>query len=191
MTLLEIITPENPILLQEATEIAQIDAELQTLIDNMIETMRDKNGLGLAAPQVGISKRMAIIETLADYDDDDEPIENSRQLYVIINPTIVWRSRKERDGVEGCLSIPGYLGEVTRPYAIRLKFTDRHGKRHRMSLNGWDARVFLHEIDHLDGILFTDKLTAPENYWTDEAYDAKFKAENAPEADPETDPQTE
>lgn len=171
MALLDIITPENPILHQPGNLVSndQLKA-LQSLIDDMIETMRAANGAGLAAPQIGRSLRLAVIETPPEYDDDDNEIPDTRDLYVIVNPEIVWQSRRIDDGIEGCLSIPGYVGEVSRPYAIRVQTQDRNGKKQRLKLNGWTARIFQHEIDHLNGILYTDKLTAPENYWTEEEY---------------------
>lgn len=172
MSLLEIVTQEDDVLRQVAAEVTVVDDALQTLIDDMIETMRDADGVGLAAPQIGRSLRLAIVETLPEIDEDGNTIPDSRQLYVLINPRIVWRSRKLVDGVEGCLSIPGYLGEVTRHQAIRVQALDRNGKRVRFSVKGWDARIFQHEIDHLDGVLYIDRLTEPENYWSEEAYAA-------------------
>lgn len=170
MTVLEIVTRENPVLRAPAQPVTQFDDALQHLIDDMIETMRAANGVGLAAPQIGRSLRLAVIETLADVDNDGNEIPDSRELYVIANPQIVWTSSKLLDGIEGCLSIPGYLGEVTRHQAIRVQAQDRHGRRVRFGVRGWDARIFQHEIDHLDGVLYIDKLTAPENYWTEEEY---------------------
>ena len=165
MNNLEIITPENPILLTKADPVERIF------------TMRTANGVGLAAPQIGRSLRLAVIETPPAFDEEGNEIDDSRDLYVIINPEIVWSSRKKVDGIEGCLSIPGYLGEVTRSQAIRVKGLDRRGKKIDLKLKGWDARIFQHEIDHLDGILYTDRLTAPENYWTEEEYEAMQAAE--------------
>jgi peptide deformylase len=182
MAILEIITPENPTLLQKGETVTMEQLrELQPLIDDMIETMHDANGAGLAAPQIGRSLRLAVVETLPKVDDDGIEIEDSRELHVIVNPEIVWTSRKLDTGIEGCLSIPGYVGEVERPYAIRVKTMDRHGKKRRLKLNGWTARIFQHEIDHLDGILYTDRLTAPENYWLEDVYYADEEEESAEE----------
>lgn len=177
MSTLEIVTLPNEILRQKARQVTTFDDELQTLIDNMIETMRAANGVGLAAPQIGLPLRLAVIETLPERDEAGEEIEGSRDLYVIVNPEIVWESRDEVTGIEGCLSIPGYLGEVYRATAIRVRAQDRHGKKIKLRLKDWDARIFQHEIDHLNGVLYIDKLSDPDNLWTEEAYFAEMEAD--------------
>jgi peptide deformylase len=177
MTVLEIVTLPAPILRQKTRPVTDFGPELQALIENMIETMRSANGVGLAAPQIGRSLRMAVIEDLPKIDDDGEEIPDSRDLYVIVNPEIVWESREIVDGIEGCLSIPGYLGEVDRAESVRVRGQDRNGNKKRWRLKGWTARIFQHEIDHLDGVLYIDKLTAPENFWTEEAFHAQFEEE--------------
>jgi peptide deformylase len=150
--------------------VTKFDNNLQQLIDEMIDTMRDAHGVGLAAPQIGRDLRMAVIETLPEEDEDGNEIPESRDLFVIINPEIMWHSRELVTGIEGCLSIPGYLGEVERSESIRVRALDRDGKKVKMRLHGWTARIFQHEIDHLDGVLFIDKLTAPDRLWTEDAY---------------------
>jgi peptide deformylase len=170
MTLLKIETLNNPILRQKARPVARFDDDLDRLIDDMIETMRDANGVGLAGPQVNQRLRLAVIETLPERDDEGNKIENSRELIVVVNPEIVWRSRSIIEGVEGCLSIPGWLGEVARSEAVRVRALDRHGKKIRLRLKGWTARIIQHEIDHLDGILFIDRLTDPDNLWPEEEF---------------------
>jgi peptide deformylase len=170
MTKLEIIKLPNPILRQKTRPVTRFDGELQELIDKMIAAMREANGVGLAAPQVNRNLQLSVIETLPKYDDKEQEIPDSRQLFVIANPEIVWRSRSLVDGVEGCLSIPGYVGEVERHEAIRVRAQDRHGKKIKLRLTGWTARIFQHEIDHLNGVLYIDKLTDPLNFWTDEEF---------------------
>lgn len=170
MSKLEIVKLPNPILRQKMRPISKFDGELQELIDKMIAAMREANGVGLAAPQVNHNLQLSVIETLPKYDDKEQEIPNSRQLFVIANPEIVWRSRSLVDGVEGCLSIPGYVGEVERHEAIRVRAQDRHGKKIKLRLTGWTARIFQHEIDHLNGVLYIDKLTDPKNFWTDEEF---------------------
>ena len=179
---IEIITPEtNEAVLRGKNQPVKNhkDGELQSLIDDMIAAMREKEGVGLAAPQVAKDLQLAVVETLGEYDEDDELIEGSRKLYVITNPQIVWESRKTVTGIEGCLSLPGYLGEVERPFAVTVKCQDRFGRRKRYRLKGWDARIFQHEIDHLNGVLYTDKLTSEDRFWTEEEYEEYRKAQEA------------
>ncbi len=182
MAVLDIVTIPNPILRRKTRPVTQFDADLQILIDNMIETMREAPGVGLAAPQVGQPLRLSVIETLPKVDEDGYEIEGSRELFVITNPEIVWRSRDELLGVEGCLSIPGYVGEVSRAEKIRVRAQDRFGRKIRLRLTGWTARIFQHEIDHLNGILYIDKLTAKENFWTEEEFQAMQEAVDEEEA---------
>jgi peptide deformylase len=115
-------------------------------------------------------------------DEEGNEIEGTRDLYVIANPKIVWTSRNSVDGIEGCLSIPGYVGEVERYDAIRVRAQDRYGKKIKLKVQGWTARIFQHEIDHLDGVLFIDRLTEPENLWTEEEFDAMQGADDQEEA---------
>ncbi len=184
MSLLEIVKLPDKILRQKMRPVTSFNGELQDLIDDMIETMRDANGVGLAAPQINRNLQLSVIETLPKHDDDGREIPNSRDLYVIANPEIIWRSRTIVDGIEGCLSIPGYLGEVDRHEAIRVRALDRHGKPIKLRLNGWTARIFQHEIDHLNGVLYIDKLTAPENFWTEEEFRQQYEHDEDDDAPP-------
>ena len=170
MTVLDIVSLPAPILRKKARPVTVFDDGLQTLIDNMIETMREANGVGLAAPQINLPIQLTVIEGLPREDEDGNEIPDSRQLFVVVNPEIVWRSQDVTDGIEGCLSIPGYLGEVERFEAIRVRAQNRHGKKIKLRLTGWTARIFQHEIDHLNGVLYIDKLTAPEHFWTEEEF---------------------
>jgi len=171
MALLDIEKLPAPILRQKTRPITRFDDDLQTLVDNMIETMRDSNGVGLAAPQIGLPLQLAVVESLPKEDEEGNDIPDSRQLFVIVNPEIVWGSREVVDGIEGCLSIPGYVGEVERHEVVRVRAQDRYGKKMKLKLTGWTARIFQHEIDHLNGVLYIDRLTAPENLWTDEEFE--------------------
>ncbi|NOT06379.1 MAG: peptide deformylase [Anaerolineales bacterium] len=163
MALRPIVTLPNLVLKRKAKPITKFDKNLQTLIDDMIETMRDAPGVGLAAPQVDISEQLIVVEYSEDDDDDDEGDEEKpeklKKLYVMINPEIVKTSEEKVLGVEGCLSIPGIQGEVERFEAIQVKGLNRFGKPQKLKLKGWMARIFQHEIDHLNGILFTDLAT--------------------------------
>lgn len=173
--ILDIVNLPNPVLRQDTQPVTKFDDDLQQLIENMIETMREAQGVGLAAPQIGQPLQLSVIETLPKTDDDGNEIPDSRDLFIIANPKITWESRKQVSGVEGCLSIPGYLGEVDRAEAIRVTAQDRYGKKIRLRLKGWTARIFQHEIDHLHGVLYIDKLTEPENFWTEEAFEEMQK----------------
>lgn len=176
MSQLPIVTVPDKILRQKARLVTQFGPDLQQLIDDMIETMYAAEGVGLAAPQVGVPLQLAVIATLPDVDDEGNEIEGTRELFVIANPEITWSSREMIDGIEGCLSIPGYLGEVERFESIRVRAQDRHGKKVRLRLEDWTARIFQHEIDHLNGTLYIDRLTAPENIWTEEEFEQRREA---------------
>ena len=159
MPIRSIIGPDNPILRKKARAVANVnDPAVQKLIDDMLETMREAPGVGLAAPQVAVSQRLTVIEYAElppDAPEDAPPPEP--KLYVIINPEIVARSDEMVDGTEGCLSIPGYVGNVLRHEAVTVKALNRKGKPIKIKAKGWLARIFQHEIDHLDGVLFIDK----------------------------------
>ena len=176
MSQLPIVSIPDKILRQKTRPVTRFDADLQRLIDDMIATLREANGVGLAAPQVGQPIQLAVILTLPEEDDDGNEIEDSRELFVIINPEIFWRSKEMIKGIEGCLSIPGYLGEVERHESVRVRGLDRHGRKLRLRLYDWTARIFQHEIDHLNGELYIDKLTGPENIWTEEEFEKRREA---------------
>ena len=130
----------------KAQPVRKIDRTVQTLIDDMIETMREADhGIGLAAPQVGVSQRLFV----AELDD---------QVYVFVNPQIVSASPEMETANEACLSLPGYLGAVERHARVTVRGKDRRGKNQTIVAEGWLARCFQHEIDHLDGILYTDRM---------------------------------
>jgi peptide deformylase len=157
MALLPIATLPDPVLRRKAHKIAEVDKELQPLIDNMIETMRSAPGVGLAAPQVSQSIRLIVVE-YGEEDEEDAEVE-PKKLYVVINPEIVLASEEKEMGIEACLSIPGLAGEVERCSAVVIKGLNRFGRPTRIKAQGWLARIFQHEIDHLDGVVFTDRAT--------------------------------
>jgi len=166
MSLRQIVFLPDPILRRKAKPVTKFDKELQTLIDDMIETLRDAPGVGLAAPQINISQQLAVIE-YAEEDEDEEPETDDapkppkpKKLYVIINPEIIKVSDEKVMGIEGCLSIPALHGEVERHQAIQVRALNRHGKPVKLKVEGWMARIFQHEIDHLNGVLFTDLATS-------------------------------
>ena len=154
MAKLEIVKIPAPVLRRKANRITNFDKDLLMLVDNMVETMRDAPGVGLAAPQVGLPIRLIVVEYGED-DDEDAP----KKLYAVINPEIVAASEEKVNGIEGCLSVPGLIGEVERHVEIIVKGQNRFGKPVKYKLAGWKARIFQHEIDHLDGLVFTDRAT--------------------------------
>ena len=156
MTKLDIIRPDNPILRKKAKRVSSFDKKLQTLIDNMVETMIEAPGVGLAAPQVAVSQRLLVARLQDDEKSKEEFGDLAGKLFVLVNPEIIKTSKETVEGVEGCLSIPGYLGTVDRFEKITIDSLDRNGKPQRIKAEGWLARVFQHEIDHLDGRLYID-----------------------------------
>jgi peptide deformylase len=162
MSVKEIITLPQAILRHKARKVSDFGPDLQTLVDDMIETMRQAPGVGLAAPQVGESSRLIVVEY-----GDDENEETPPKLYVLVNPEITRSSEDTVLGTEGCLSIPGIQGDVERLAAITVKGLNRHGRPMTVKAKGWLARIFQHEIDHLDGVLFVDRA---EKLWQAEEH---------------------
>jgi peptide deformylase len=154
MAIREIVSLPDPVLRRKAHKVTNFDKDLQVLIEDMVETMRQAPGVGLAAPQIAISTRLIVVEY-----GDDENEDAPKKLYVMANPEIVQASPELVNGVEGCLSVPSLIGDVERNQRILLKGMNRHGKPVKLKAEGWLARIFQHEIDHLDGVLFPDRAT--------------------------------
>lgn len=147
MTRVEIVTVESPragVLRRKAKPVGKVTAEVQELIDDMTEVMHEANGIGLAAPQVGVSKRVIVAE-----------VED--RFYALVDPTLV-KQEGEKVDTEGCLSIPGIAAEVPRATRVVVKAKSRRGRGMKLRAEGLLARVLQHEIDHLDGILFLDRV---------------------------------
>lgn len=160
MGLRTIVSLPDPVLRRKARPVTKFDSDLQTLIEDMIETMRAAPGVGLAAPQVNVSQRLIVVEYAENEDDEDTDEKPAKKkLYVMLNPEIVKTSEETELGVEGCLSIPGVVGEVERFSMIQVKGLNRHGKPLKVKAEGWLARIFQHEIDHVNGIVFPDRAT--------------------------------
>lgn len=155
MTIRTIVTVPEAVLRRKARPVTKFDESLQTLIDDMVETMRAAPGVGLAAPQVAVSQQVIVVE----YPLNDEDEEARPKLFVVINPQIVKSSPETVNGIEGCLSVPELVGEVERAEEITVKGQNRRGQPIRIKAKGWLARIFQHEIDHLNGVLFTDRAT--------------------------------
>ncbi|MBQ1805315.1 MAG: peptide deformylase [Oscillospiraceae bacterium] len=143
MAIRRIVERGDPILAKVCRPVTEFNARLHTLLDDMADTLEDSGGVGLAAPQVGIMRRLCIVE-----DSEGEIIE-------LINPEII-ATEGEQTGLEGCLSIPGRYGIVTRPYKVRVRAQDRYGTTFEVEDEELTARCFCHEIEHLDGHLFTE-----------------------------------
>jgi peptide deformylase len=155
MAIREIITLPNKALRSKARKVTSFDKELQTLIDDMIETMRAAPGVGLAAPQVDVPIRVIVVEFREEQEEEDD--ETPPKLYTLVNPEIVRAAAEEELGTEGCLSIPGIVGDVERPISVTVKGSNRRGQPVKIKASGWLARIFQHEVDHLNGILFVDR----------------------------------
>lgn len=138
------------VLRRKGSEVEDFDEELRELIRRMVETMIVEGGVGLAAPQVGVSKRVAVV--------NPEP-DNPDTLVALVNPRIVSSGEQTSCVEEGCLSVPGVRGKVTRPVEIEIEYQDDRGGRHRARVDGLVSRIMQHEIDHLDGVLFVDRLS--------------------------------
>ena len=169
MALRTIVTLPEPVLYRKARTVKKFDKDLQTLINDMIDTMRDAPGVGLAAPQVGISERVIVVEYAEDLtptplpEGEEQEVREQEEvkpkLYVMINPEIVKTSEETVMGVEGCLSIPGLVGEVERFEEIQVKGLNRRRQPMKVKAKGWLARIFQHEIDHINGVVFTQRAT--------------------------------
>ena len=151
MTKLKLYEYPHPILKKKAEKVVEVNDDLRKLLDDMLETMYASNGCGLAAPQIGLSKRIVVIDIAGD---GEEP----NPLYMV-NPEIIWRSEEKQISEEGCLSVPGQRAEVERPAVVRIRYLDYDGKEQEMLAEEFLAVAAQHEIDHLDGVLYIDHLS--------------------------------
>lgn len=156
---------EKKLLTSKSVRVKQFDKGLQTLVQDMIDTMREYNGVGLAAPQIGVLRRVIVIEIppVEEEREDGTLVEvEPSKLYVMVNPEITERSDERYTMLEGCLSLPNWYGDIPRPDLVSIKYQDVNGKEHRIKkveAKGYTVgRVAQHEIDHLDGILFTERI---------------------------------
>ena len=152
MAILTVIKMDNPVLHQKAKKVKNIDSSIQKLINDMIDTMYEIDGVGLAAPQVGVPLQVVVFQL-----PDDEDVT------VLINPEIVKGSEESDMMSEGCLSLPGYRGEVKRLTSVTVKGRNRQGKLIRIKGEGLLAQVLQHEIDHINGVVFIDHLESPDD----------------------------
>jgi peptide deformylase len=168
MALREILNFDHPVLRQKARKVARVDTSVVRLLDDLAETMYAAPGAGLAANQIGVPLRVCVVK------GDDN------QHYGLVNPVLV-KGEGTQIGYEGCLSFPGWVGEVERYETVVVKGLNRKGKEVRIKSSGFTARAFQHEIDHLDGVLFTDRLTGLDTLRRVEELEAE-EDEEGPEA---------
>ena len=152
MALLPIIVAPDPRLKIKTTPVEVVDDDLRAFLDDMLETMYAADGIGLAAPQVGDGRSVLVVD-IAREGEEPRPMK-------VINPEIVWASDDERVHEEGCLSLPEYFAEVVRPEAVRVRYLDETGTQHEIEAEGILATCIQHEMDHLEGILFVDHVSA-------------------------------
>lgn len=152
MSVVKIRTLPDPVLRQKAKKVANIDGSVRKLVDDMIDTMRAVSGAGLAAPQIGVPLRIAVIEMPGE------------EVITLINPHII-KKQGERMIEEACLSVPGYQGEVKRAVTVKVKAQDRQGREFRIKGEGLLAQALEHEIDHLNGVLYIDHVENEEKLW--------------------------
>ncbi|MDP9312734.1 MAG: peptide deformylase [Chloroflexota bacterium] len=156
---------EKKVLKAKAVRVKQFDKGLQTLVQDMIDTMREHNGVGLAAPQIGVLRRVVVVEqpAIEEEQEDGTLLEvEPAKLFVMVNPEIIEASTERFTMLEGCLSLPGWYGDIPRPDWVTIKYQDVHGKEHRLKkvdAKGYRVgRIAQHEIDHIDGVLFTERI---------------------------------
>ena len=151
MSIRKIVIEPDPILRKKSVTLEKVDDEIRNLLDDMLETMYSAPGIGLAAVQIGILKRMIVID-ISKEKDKKKPL-------FLINPEIVSRSKNTSIYQEGCLSLPGHFAEIERPADCQIKYIDYHGKKKELKANGLLSTCIQHEVDHLDGVLFIDYLS--------------------------------
>lgn len=151
MALLKLYEYPHPVLKQKTEKVEKVDAKIQKLLDDMLETMYASNGCGLAAPQIGVSKKIVVVD-IAHEDEEANPI-------YMVNPEIIWKSEEKVCGEEGCLSVPGQRADVERHASVKVKYLDYNGKEQAMLAEDFLAIAIQHELDHLDGVLYIDHLS--------------------------------
>jgi peptide deformylase len=163
MAVRDVVTSENPLIRKKSKRIRDFGPALQQLVDDMFDTMYAANGLGLAAPQIGALQRVFVVELPEELDKDGNVAEPAER-YVLVNPEII-RRHGQQEMVEGCLSVPGFRGMVKRSTQVIIKGQDLKGHGIRYRAEGLLAQAFQHELDHLDGILYTDRIENAEKLW--------------------------
>jgi peptide deformylase len=160
MTEKKLAAASDPVLRRKAKRVTSFGPALEALVEDMLDSMHAVNGLGLAAPQIGVPLRVIVIEIPEEIDEEGSMLAPS-ELHVFCNPQLVKQSGEE-EAIEGCLSVPGYEGTVKRAASVTVKGQDIQGRRIRVKAEGLLARAFQHEIDHLNGTLYVDRVDSPE-----------------------------
>ncbi len=172
MAVKPIVTAENPLLREKSKKVSQFGEALRGLVDDMFDSMHAANGLGLAAPQIGVLRRVFIVEMPPEYDKEGNEISEGKS-YILVNPEIV-KARGEVEVEEGCLSVPGYQGLVQRANQVLIKGQDIEGRSVRYRAENLLAQAFQHELDHLHGILYIDRIESPDKLWRIETSESEI-----------------
>jgi peptide deformylase len=160
MAVRRILTAEEPLLREKSKKVSRFGDSLKALVEDMFDTMDAAHGVGLAAPQIGVLQRVFVVGIPAEYDEDGNEVE-PEERYILVNPEIV-KARGEEEMEEGCLSVPGYRGLVKRATQVLIKGQDLDGKEVRYKGSDLLAQAFQHELDHLNGILYLDRLESAD-----------------------------
>lgn len=171
-TLLHIAQLGVPLLRKKAVKVKKIDEKIQKLIDDMIATCKEVDGVGIAAPQVYQRLRILVV---ASHPSPRYPKAPKMKPFVLLNPRILSKSQETKKDWEGCLSVPGIRGFVPRYNSLNVEYTTREGKREKKKLNGFIARIFQHEFDHLQGKVFLERLESPKDIISEWIYQKKMK----------------
>lgn len=164
----EILKRPNPLLKKRAEEIKEISRDIKTLAEDMVDTMKTNQGVGLAAPQIGESKRIIVVELGEDsqvFNSEKAALWRINQAIVFVNPRIIKKSREKEVMEEGCLSFPGRYLKIKRATGVEIEFLNERGEKVKIKTIGMPARIIQHEIDHLDGILIVDRLGFWQRLW--------------------------
>ncbi len=157
MPIRDIVKHPNDILRRKALPVNTIDVAMRKLLDDMVETMRAAPGVGLAGPQVNVPLRVIVVEYGEEPEEDGNGQQTPKQLFALVNPEITRSSTETASATEGCLSIPGLIGDVERAESVTIKALNKRGQPVKIKAKGWLARIFQHEVDHLNGVLFIDR----------------------------------
>ena len=176
MPIRKVIYVEDQRLRQKANTVRAFTPTLKDLAQDMLETMRNYEGVGLAGPQIGVMQRIFVAEISSSKKEDETPHPQSGVSYVLVNPKIIKTAQNLVEGKEGCLSIPNWAGCVERPEWVEVMAQDLEGRPFKLKVDNLLARIFQHEIDHLNGVLYIDHITDPDKLWRTDSEEETNKA---------------